>query len=164
LLICVDALHRDVVKGGGDRNPAGVVEHLLQCRVSFELINRRTPDHAEDGDLRTSRRNEQSVAGLEALVIHAHAVQQKAIKVHFSYQLLSAVVAHDTQRADTSRATRLIDGVEWSGEGTHVIGAGALHVADHIHPHRAQAGNRNIDLGIVILLLERAFNVRPGLL
>ena len=148
-----------MVKGGGDRNPAGVVEHLLQCRVSFELINRRTPDHAEDGDLRTSRRNEQRVAGLEAFVVHAHTVQQKVIQVNFSYQLLSAVVAHNPERADTRRASRLIDSVERRGEGTHVIGAGTLHVADNIHPHRAQAGNRNIHLGIVILLLERASNV-----
>ncbi len=164
LLVGVDAFNRDVVQCRRDGGSAGVVQHVFQCRASFKFINRRPLDHAEDGNLRASGRDQQRIAGLQTLVIHAHAVQQKAVQVDFSYQLLSAIMAHDAQRPDAGRSAGLINGVERSGEGTDVVSSRTLHVADDIHPHRAQAGNGHIDLGVVVLLLERAFDAGPGLL
>jgi hypothetical protein len=75
LLVGVDALNRDVVQCRGDGGSAGIVQYVFQCRATFEFINRRPLYHAEDGDLWTSRRNQQRIAGLQALVIHAHAVE-----------------------------------------------------------------------------------------
>jgi hypothetical protein len=73
-------------------------------------------------------------------------------------------MAHDAQRPNTSRPAGFVNGVEGRGEGTDVISSGTLHVSDDIYPNRAQAPNGNIDLCIVILLLERACDVGPGLL
>ena len=112
LLVGINTINGDVVERGGYRDSAGVIEHILQRCVSFELINCRSLDHAEDGHLRARWRNEQRVAGLQALVIHTLAVKEKVIEVDFADQLLSAIVTHDAKRANAGGAARFIDGVE----------------------------------------------------
>src|ERR1700722_2974624 len=135
LFVGINAIDGDVVERGGYGDSAGVIENFLQRFVSFELINCRSLDHAEDGHLRAGWRNKQRVASLQAFVIHTLAVKEKLIEVDFADQLLTTVVTHDAKRANAGGATRLVDGVEGRREGADVIRPGTLYAADHIYPH-----------------------------
>ena len=65
----------------------------------FQLVNRRTPNHAFDCDFRTERRNHDRVAIFQSLHVALTPCSSKIVNIDILHQLVSAIVFQNAQRA-----------------------------------------------------------------
>ena len=71
-------------------------------------------------------------------------MKQQIVHVHRLNQLVVPVMSYNPERTLRRRAAGHEKRIERSGKRTDVVGAGTRHVADFIHPDRAQPRKRNI--------------------
>ena len=104
-LVRLHALDFDLAKRGGDQQTTGQINDVGEIFLPAQFINRGTPHHSRDRDLRPYGRDKNGVARLQAIYIGTDPAQQEFIKVGLVHQLRAAQVFDRSQRAARRRSS-----------------------------------------------------------
>ena len=161
LTVGIDAFDRDVAERSRDRKAAGIIDDCSKGGFAgFQLVDRRPLDRAGDSDLRTRGRYQQRVSAFKARTPVTNSMKQEIVKINILNQLFATIVTNCAQRTDRCRTASGVQRTQRGCKRADVVTAGTLDVADYVYAHRTQARDRDCDLRIAVLLLERVSDER----